>query len=200
MMGKQHPEARLALWIDGVGGYLVCLDELVALGQAVPGTRVQVPILGDLSQRHATIRREGEGYIVDPLRRTRLAIGPIDAETLLREGDVVQLGAAVALRFGQPHPLSASARLDVLSGHQVQPAVDAVLLMADSCVLGPKTNSHVVCPGWSEEVVLFRQGQSIQCRTTGPLEVDGRRCKSPAPLGPNSRVAGHDFAFALEQI
>ena len=158
MMGKQQPDSRLALWIDGVGGYLICLDDQVTLGQAVPGTRVQVPILGDLSQRHATIRRKGEGYILDPIRSTRLGNCPIDSETLLREGDVVQLGAAVTLRFGQPHPLSASARLDVSSRHQVQPTVDAVLLMADSCVLGPRTNSHVVCPGWSDEVVLFRKG------------------------------------------
>ena len=172
----------------------------MALGQALPGSRVQVPILGDLSRRHATIRREGEDYILDPLGRTRLGDGKIDSETLLREGDLVQLGAAVTLRFGRPHPLSATARLDVLSGHQVQPTVDAVLLMADSCVLGPKINSHVVCPEWSEEVVLFRQGRNIQCRTTGLLEVDGRQCKSPAPLGPNSCVAGNDFAFALEQI
>ena len=38
--------ARFLLWIDGVGGYLVCLANEVVLGQATPNNPIAVPIQG----------------------------------------------------------------------------------------------------------------------------------------------------------
>ena len=46
---------------------------------------------------------------------------------------------------GMLHVLSASARLEMVSRHRTQPHVDGILLMAESCVLGPKWQNHVVC-------------------------------------------------------
>ena len=64
--------SRLALWIDSVGGYLVCLSNELTLGQPVPGDSVDIPILGDVSRRHAMIERDAEGYVLRPLRVTLL--------------------------------------------------------------------------------------------------------------------------------
>ena len=46
---------RFLLWVDGVGGYLVSLANEIVLGQAAPGNRVDIPILADISRRHAKI-------------------------------------------------------------------------------------------------------------------------------------------------
>ena len=51
---------RYFLWIDGVGGYLVCLGNRLTFGQAAqPG--VDVPLVADVSRhaRHADARRRG---------------------------------------------------------------------------------------------------------------------------------------------
>src|SRR5262249_315525 len=55
------------LWIDGVGGYLVCLGARVSLGQPA-GWQVDVPIMADLSRLHAWIERDGEGYSLRAVR------------------------------------------------------------------------------------------------------------------------------------
>jgi hypothetical protein len=47
---KRSP--RFMLWIDAVGGYLVCLGDEVTIGQAVPNNRVDVPIQADISRKH----------------------------------------------------------------------------------------------------------------------------------------------------
>ena len=39
----------------------------ITIGQAIPGNRVDVPILADLRGRHAVIRREQEQYLIEPL-------------------------------------------------------------------------------------------------------------------------------------
>ena len=45
--------------------------------------------------------------------------------------------------------------------------------MADACVLGPDARCHVVCRGWTREVVLCRRGDRAFCRAAGRLEIDG---------------------------
>ena len=58
------PKGRFLLWVDAVGGYLVCLDDRIVLGRAGPDSPADVPLMGDLSRNHATLIRNGEGYVL----------------------------------------------------------------------------------------------------------------------------------------
>jgi hypothetical protein len=191
---------RFQLWVDGVGGFLVCLGDEVTLGQSTLGNRVDIPIQADLSRVHATIRRRGEGYLIDPHLAVSLDGRRILETSLLSDGDEIELGHGVRLRYRQPHALSGTARLDFLSSHRTKPRCDAILLMAESCVLGPQWNNHVVCRDWSEDVVLFRQDGQLNCRAMQAFEIDGRLCDGRGPVGLNSHIAGDDFSLSLEEI
>jgi hypothetical protein len=72
--------------------------------------------------------------------------------------------------------------------------------MADSCVLGPRPHSHVVCRDWNREVIIFLHEGRLFCRTAGPMTIDGVACRDRGPLGPNSHVSGEGFSFTLEPI
>jgi hypothetical protein len=191
---------RLLLWVDAVGGFFVCQGSTIQLGQAVPDSTVDVPLLADLSRHHATIRRDEEGYTIEPVRDVWLNHHKIDAPTWLNDGCLIQLGPALVMRFSRPHPLSATARLDFVSNHRTQPSAAAVLLMADTCVLGPGAGNHVVCHAWQHDVVLHRQHGGLYCRSAEPLEVDGKSYKQEGPLTTRSRVVGEQFSFSLEEI
>ena len=104
------------------------------------------------------------------------------------------------MRFSRPHPLSATARLDFNSNHRTQPSAAAVLLMADTCVLGPGAHSHVICRDWPHEVVLHRQHGGLYCRSATPFEVDGTNYKQQGPVTLHSHVIGDGFSFSLEEI
>jgi hypothetical protein len=197
---SNEPGSRFLLWVDGVGGYLVCESDRVTLGQPVPGSQVDVPILGDVSRRHAQIRRDGEAYLIDPLRPVQLDGKTIERRTSLVDGNLIELGHNVRLRFRRPHPLSATARLEFVSHHRTQPAADAVLLMAESCVLGPNGNSHVVCRNWSNELVLFRQAGVLHCRRPGQFTIDGVDVEGKGALAATSQIVGHDFSLSVEVI
>jgi len=191
---------RFLLWVDGVGGYLVCLADEIVIGQASDGNAVDVPILGDLSRRHLRIRREGEGYVLEPLHAVRVAGKPVQTKTILDDGDEIELGEGIRLRFRRPHSLSGSARLDFLSRHRTQPWADGVLLMAESCVLGPRWQNHVVCRDWSGDVVLYRQDDELYCRAMDSIEIDGAMCDGRGRLEVNSHVVGSDFSMSLEEL
>jgi hypothetical protein len=190
--------SRFLLWVDAVGGYLVCTGDELVLGQPVPGSDVDIPIRGDLSRRHAVIHRDGEGYLLEPVREVKLNGKVLERATSLNDRDRITLGDSVQLCFRRPHPLSLTARLEFLSHHRTQPATDGVLLMAESCILGPATSSHVVCPGWPHDVLLTRQGATLGCRSSKPFRIDGSEHREKGQLAERSQVAGQDFSFSVE--
>jgi hypothetical protein len=199
-LAEQQAGPRFLLWIDGVGGYLVCLGDEVVLGQASSEYRVDIPIQADLSRRHAKISRQGDGYVIEPWQTTRVNGQMIHGKTLLSDGDEIELAQAVRLRFRQPHALSASARLDFMSHHRTHPKADGVLLMAESCVLGPKWQNHVVCREWQGDVVLYRRDGDLFCRAMDSIEIDGVSCDGRGQIHRNSHVSGSDFSMSLEEL
>ncbi len=190
---------RFLLWIDGIGGYLVCLGPRVTIGQAVPETTVDLPLFADVSRLHATLTRDTEGYLLEAVRPLQVN-GQVVEKALLQESDRVTLGTSCQLQFRQPVPVSTTARLDLVSGHRLALAVDAVVLMADTLVLGPGSQSHVNLPDLRQPIVLFRQKNGLGIRFAGPFAVDGQRCTERGTLKPNSMVSGEDFTFAIEPV
>ena len=191
---------RFQLWIDAVGGYLVCLGSELTIGHAVPGAEVDIPIFGNLERQHATLRRDAEGYLIVPDEEVHVEGRLLDGPRFLTDGDEIQLGDSVRLRFRKPHPLSPSATLEFVSSHRTHPASDAVLLMAESLVLGRKMNSHVVCRDWEQQIILFRQDNELFCRGDHEFEIDGELQQGEGRIGTTSRVRGRDFSLSVEQI
>jgi hypothetical protein len=192
------PRGRFLLWVDAVGGYLVCLDDTVVLGRAGHDSGADVPLMGDLSRNHATLCRDGDGYVLRAHHPTFVNGRPVETAAV-HDGDVIRLGDTVELEFRQPSPVSSTASLAVVSRHRLPLAVDGVLLMADTCVIGPPP-AHVPAPGLAAPVVLYRQGNALWCRAAGAFEVDGRPCAARAPLTLQSSVLGDGFSFSLEAL
>jgi hypothetical protein len=190
---------RFLIWIDAVGGFLVCPRAEVKFGQAVPNNPIDVPLVADVSRHQLTIRRDAEGYVAEPVRETSLNGSRLAAAGSLGDGDLLSLGP-VELRFRRPHALSATARIELAGFHRTRPSCDAILLMADSCILGPKPNSHIVCRDWPQDVVLFRQPAGLVCLASGHFEIDGRSFQNRGPIAVGSRVCGEGFSFSLEEV
>ncbi len=197
--GSPGPRGRFLLWVDAVGGYLVCLEDEVTLGRAGPDAVADVPLVGDLSRQHATMARDGEGYVIRAIKPTFVNGRPITSAPL-RHGDVIRLGSTLELEFRQPSPVSSTARLDVVSRHRLPLAVDGVILMAETCIVGSSRQAHIPAPGLHEPVVIYRQGAGLCCRAAGGFEVDGRTCAARAPLTLQSNVLGEGFSFSLEPL
>lgn len=198
--GAPPKAERFMIWIDGVGGYLACMAPVVTIGQAIPGSHVDIPLQADISRRHAIVRRIGEGYAIDPLHDVSVNGKPISEAAYLVDGDEIALGEKVKLRFVKKHSLSASARLDFVSRHRTQPSADGILLMAESLVIGPGAASHILCRDWPHEIVLFRRSEGLGCRSPGPLTIDGRRFEGKAALPFGAHLGGESVSLTLERL
>jgi tetratricopeptide (TPR) repeat protein len=189
--------SRFWLWIDGVGGYLVCLGNRLTFGQALPGAPVDVPLVADVSRMHATIGRDAEGYVLEAVRPMQ-----INGNTLnrgpLQSGDRVTLGSTCQFLFRLPVPGSMTARIDLVSGHRLPMSVDGVLLMAETLVIGPQAQSHIQVPDLKQPYVLFRHREGLGVRHSGELRVNGKKGPGRALLPPAATVVGEDVSFAVE--
>ncbi|MGO9600654.1 MAG: FHA domain-containing protein [Isosphaeraceae bacterium] len=193
-------KGRFLLWVDAVGGYLVCLDDRIILGRAGPDSPADVPLMGDLSRTHAVLVRSGESYVLEAHHPSFVNGKSVSDQAVLHHGDVIRLGSTVELEFHQPSPVSATARLVIVSRHRLPLAVDGVLLMAETCIVGGTGQAHIPASALKEPVVLYRQGNALWCRASGSFEVDGRTCAARAPLGMQSSVLGDGFSFCLEPL
>lgn len=188
------------LWIDGVGSYAICDQNEVTIGQAFPGNQVDLAIRGDLNRRAAVIRRHGEDHLVQPLQLVQVNGAEIDRAVLLCDGYVISLGSRIELRYIKPTQLSGSARLELIGHTRWQPLLSAALLMGESCVLGPESNSHVICPEWTTKLVLFRNGAQWMCRVNeqANIQIDGKAVSAPFPLVQGQRIRGDEISMTLE--
>ncbi len=188
----------LFLWVDAVGSYWVRLEDRVRLGRAGLGREVEIPILADLARHHASIVREGDDYLIEPQGPVSLNGRAISSASPLTDGAYLRFGETVHLRFCRPHPLSATARLEFVSGPRTQPTVDAILLMAGTCILGPSSTAHVLCRDWQTEVIVYRNGDQLYCKGPETLEVNGRVYRTPVLLCRYCQVRANTVSFAVE--
>jgi hypothetical protein len=196
-VGEGGPAPRYLLWIDGIGGYLVCLGNRISLGQAAPGSCVDVPLIADVSRMHATLTRDKEGYLLEAMRAAQVN-GREVSKALLRPEDRITLGSSCQLIFRQPAPVSLSARLDLVSGHRLPLAIDAALLMADTLVLGPGSQVHVTVPELKEPVILFRNKDRLGIRWGRPLTINGQPSTGRCLLDATASVIAGDCVFSVE--
>ncbi len=197
------------MWIDGIGGFLLWDKPELVLGQAFADSHADVGITGDLSRRAAVIRRMGTDYLLQPLQATRVNGQTLDRPLLLRDGTVIELGNSVKLRFRKPNTLSGTARLEMASIHRWKPNVDAILLLADCCMVGPRAGSHVPCPDWRNEVLLVHKpggSPAPEPIATGKYalpkkcKLTDRRCAANSPLLLKHRFAGKISRSASNKV
>ena len=198
--------AMSVIWIDGVGCFWLSQKDCITIGGPdAPAGKPDDPremadfaILSDLKRQHATIVRTGEGFLLEAHGPTRVAGREVLDRVALSDGAMIELGRSVRLRFRQPSALSLSARLDFVSDHRPTHAVDGVVLLADTCLLGPGDDNHIVCHDWLGQVLLVRQGTELWCRSRQALTVNDHRLGSGRRLQSGDVVAGEELRFRIE--
>jgi hypothetical protein len=191
---------RTMLWVDGVGGFLLCADPVITVGRALPDAGIDIPIQGDLRRRHLRIARTQNDFVATPLADVAINGKPVSGPQLLQSGQQLTLGRSVKIRFERPHPLSASARLEVVSRHRTQPWSDGIMLVSDTIILGSAENAHIVCPDLESDVVLRWSQNRWSIRGRGNLEVDGRVIEQQSELNPNCRITADGTSLTLEAL
>jgi len=192
---------QFVLWIDQVGAFLVLSgDEITIGGPPAEGSPARIAMLANLSRRHATVARGGERYLLKAHAPAFVGGRPVHESADLADGCEIALGESVRLRFRQPNVMSGTARIDFLSDHRPARPVDGIVLMHDTCLLGPGPENHIRCPQWDQPLLLFRRDNEVCCKARDDLFIDGRHAPRGGRLANGSVVSGADMRFRAEAI
>lgn len=183
-------------WIDAVGSYLVFTKSNIRIGQAgVDGN--DIAILGDLSGRHAELVIGSSGVVL--LANGATKVNGIEGESfLLKDGDRIRM-RSVELTYHRPLPWTQTSRLEVTSGHRLPMSMDGIILLGETCTLGPRREA-VVQTNWPASLHLNRYQGRYWVRGPSELTIDGRATDGHGPLRPNSSIEGPWGVFRWEPI
>ena len=192
---------RYVLWIDGVGAWQVCVGESFLIGgPTLEHESADICLMANLSRRHAPLTRNNEEWLIQPHAPAVVSGRTASDRALLKTGDQIQLGDRVRLGFRIPNVLSGSAVIDFESQHRPAQSVNGIILMTDTCLLGPRRDHHVCCADWSDLVVLYRQDGQLRCRSKMALKVNDTRVRDSAVLNDGAVVSGDDLRFRIERM
>lgn len=207
----QPSTSRYLAWIDGVGAWLILTDAHVSIGRVngnlsplvKSSSREQeadIALIANLSRSHATIERMDENYVLTAASRVNISNQQVSGETVLPDRCEILLGDSVQLCFSVPTPLSATAKLTISSEHRPRTTVDGVILMAETCLLGPSPSDHILCRNWSETVVLVQTSAGIVLKSKQEVQIGDRKAGAPDVVSNGQVVSGDDFRFRLEPL
>lgn len=192
---------RYMLWIDGVGAWQLCIGQNFLIGgPTLEHQSADICLLANISRKHAALQRIQEDWFIHPYQQTVVSGRTVADRSLLKSGDEIRLGERVRLGFRIPSVLSGSAVVDFESSHRPAQSVNGIILMTDTCLLGPRRDYHICCPEWPDLVVLFRQDGQLRCRSKMSLKVNEDRVRESAALNNGAIVTGDDFRFRIERL
>ena len=208
---SQATTDRYVAWIDGVGAWLILTGSSVSLGRVngnvspliktpVNESEADIALVANLSRSHASIQRIDENYVLSPKSSVQIQNRPISYDTVLPDSCEITLGDSVRLSFSIPTPLSATAKMTFASEHRSRTAVDGVILMAETCLLGPSTSDHILCRSWTESVVLVQTPSGIVAKSKQELQIGGCKAVASDVVSGGQVVSGDDFRFRLEPL
>jgi hypothetical protein len=194
------PLLRFMVWVDGVGGFLVCADTVNTIGQSIQQNDVSIPICGDIFQLHAKIQSVESGHLLHPVGPISIDQQDVIEPQLLTSDRTFEMGESVSLRYCKPHPWSSTAVISFESRNRTYPWSDAVLIAGETIILGSNPQSHIRCSRWEHEVILIRRDCQWHCRSFANFTIDGKPVEMEGELHSDSRVEGQDFSFSIEAL
>jgi len=167
-VGTARMPNRLLLLVDGGGSYLLLRNERISIGRSACDDPADVPLLSDLSARHAHLQRVDDDFFLFSTRDAEVG-GRMVRQHLMRDGDRVVLGPRAKFVFRMPSRRSASAVLDLSDTTRMPQDVRRVVLLAQHATLGNSAKAHVVCRAAGTDLVIFERDGGLWVRRRSNL-------------------------------
>lgn len=184
----------LLLLVDAGGTSLVIARSLIRIGRrGAAGIDVGLP--AEVQSHHADVIREKGDYILSA--RAPLRVNHRDvARAILRDGDRISLNRRARLIFRRPSARSGTAVLQLGDGLRLPEDVSQVVMLDDTCLIGPGPHMHVPLRAQVGRAVLFTRHGQLWGRVCG---ADGRAVGPSQPLPIEQTVQLGDVRLTLKQ-
>ncbi len=154
---------RILAWVDGAGSFLILRQDRATIGRAATQVPADIPLVSDLSERHAEIRRVEDDYFMYATREVNVG-GEDVRQALLQDNDRIILGNRARLMFKLPSRKTTSAIIDLAGSSRLPNDVRRVILFDRLATISRASRAHIVAPTAAEGLVLFERDGKLWLR------------------------------------
>lgn len=151
------------LMLDGACAALLLTADVIRIGRESSHKPVEVALVADVDAHHADIYRQGEDYFLVAHGRTTVNHKAV-TRVLLRDGDRIKFAERARFVFRRPSRRSVTAVLSAGSHQRLANDVSEIVLLADTCLIGPNGRAHLQTPGCATRLVLSVNGQDVSAK------------------------------------
>lgn len=159
----------LLLIVDGACSALLLSEDTIRIGRAGASGAIDVPLPADVQSHHADIHCGGDDCFIvarGPVRMNHTDV----TRALLRHGVRVRLGRNGQLTYEKPSAKSETAVLVLPDRQRLPLDVSRVVLLRDTCLIGPQPSCHLRTREGESRVVLFTRRNRLYARLVGADE------------------------------
>jgi hypothetical protein len=187
------------LWIDGLGGLLLCADFPLTIGSASIRPLPEIPIQADIGRRHALLHRDREGFAIERGDGMVEIHGGSVRRMFLEDRMRIQFAGRCELEFHQAIAGSDTAQLEIARGGRLPFPVRAVLLMGKAVTIagdGRRSDIHVT--GLQAAAAFVRTKEGFELRTTG--QGGSGSVQERVEVSPGRPSFLRDLCLTLEEV
>ena len=182
--------AALLLLVDGGGSFLLLKQNRVGIGRAAADNPAEIPLIGDVAERHAFIERVDEDYFLFSSKEVEVGGRSVQSH-LLKDQDRVVLGKKAKFMFRVPSRKCASAVLDLSDTTKMPNDVRRVVLFRQLATMGEGPHAHVRCRHAGPPLLLFERNGELWVRQQNDGRVD--TAAQSVAIGKPVEIAGASF-------
>lgn len=182
--------AALLLLVDGGGSFLLLRPNRVGIGRAAADNPAEIPLIGDVAERHAFIERVDEDYFLFSSKEVEVGGRSVQSH-LLKDQDRVVLGKKAKFMFRVPSRKCASAVLDLSDTTKMPNDVRRVVLFRQLATMGDGPHAHVRCRHAGPPLLLFERNGDLWVRQQNDGRVD--TAAQAVAIGKPVEIAGASF-------
>lgn len=161
---------QLLIQVDGSGSALATCSGTVTIGPVSSQERPDIGLIADPAAPTVTIQRVEEDYFLRSPRVVKVN-GKTTNDTLLNNGDKVELSSRCLFKFRLPHAASTTAVLELTGTRLVRGDVKRVILLDNQLVVGAGPSSHVRADGAAEPMILCVRDGRLVCQSSQMVKV-----------------------------
>jgi len=161
---------QFLIQVDGSGAALATCNSTVTIGPVSSQDRPDIGLIADPAAPTVTIQRVQDDYFLRSPRAVKIN-GKTTNDTLLNNGDKVELSPRCLFKFRLPHAASTTAVLDLTGTRLVRGDVKRIVLVDKQLVVGTGPACHVRADGAEESMILCVRDGRLVCRSPQAVKV-----------------------------
>jgi tetratricopeptide (TPR) repeat protein len=189
---------QFLIQVDGCGSSLVTGSATVSIGPVSSSDRPDVGLVTDPGAPTVTFQRVEDDYFLRSPREVRVN-GKPTRDSLLNDGDKIELSPRCRFKFRMPHAASTSAVIELTGARMVRGDVKRIILMDRQIVMGAGPACQVRADSADEPIILCARDGKLVCQSRQLVKVGDEPCDPSLGVPVDKPVCVGPVTFRITQ-